>query len=101
MIHKVLSILTKLAQYHQKYPQKISHIPTEVVTESSWDSKSKENTDIPQLSDNPTIPSIPANSNTPQLVNIVDKLSTNKTTGKLQAQLTITENMKSLISIKN
>lgn len=73
----------------------ISHIPTEFVTESLCDGKNKENnlilklnTDSLQLSDNWTIPSIPAYSNTLQLVNIVDKLSTNQTTGKIEAQLT-------------
>ena len=41
---------------------RISHISAEFVTETLCDSKSKENTDISQLFDNSTIPSIQANT---------------------------------------
>ena len=63
----------------------ILDIPTEFVTENLFVIKSKENnlippfnTDTPQFSENSTIPSIPTDCNTPQLANIVDKLSTNQ-----------------------
>ena len=63
----------------------ILDISTEFVTENLCGSKSKENnlipplnTDTPQFSENSTIPSIPTDCNTPQLANIVDKLSTNQ-----------------------
>ena len=72
----------------------ILHISTEFVTEDLCGSISKENNLIPPLntdtllfSDNSTIPSIPANCNTPQLANILDKSSTNQTTEKREAQL--------------
>ena len=45
------------------------------------------NTDTPQFSENSTIPSIPTDCNTPQLANIVDKLSTNQDMEKIKAQL--------------
>ena len=41
---------------------------------------------IPPLN-NDTIPSIPTDCNTPQLANIVDKLSTNQDMEKIEAQL--------------
>ena len=46
------------------------------------------NTDTPQFSENSTIPSIPTDYNTPQLANIVDKLSTYQDMKKIEAQLT-------------
>ena len=70
-------------------------ISTEFVTENLCGSKSKENnlipplkTDTSQFSENSTIPSIPTDCNTPQLANIVDKLSTNQDMEKIEAQLT-------------
>ena len=72
----------------------ILHISTEFVTENLCGSISKENnlipplnTDSPQVSDNLTVPSIPANCNTPQLANIVDKSITNQATEKIEGQL--------------
>ena len=44
-------------------------------------------TDTSQFSENSTIPSIPTDCNTPQLANIVDKLSTNQDMEKIEAQL--------------
>ena len=72
----------------------ILDISIEFVTENLCGSKSKENnlirplnTDTPQFSENSTIPSIPTDCNTPQLANIVDKLSTNQDIEKIEAQL--------------
>ena len=72
----------------------ILDISTEFVTENLSGSKSKENilipllnTDTPQFSENSTIPSIPTDCNTPQLANIVGKLSTNQDMKKIEAQL--------------
>ena len=45
------------------------------------------NTDAPQFPENSTAPSIQADCNTPQLANIVDKLSTNQDMEKIEAQL--------------
>ena len=45
------------------------------------------NTATPQFSENSTIPSIPTDCNTPQLANIVGKLSTNQDMKKIEAQL--------------
>ena len=80
----------------------ILDISTKFVTENLCGSKSKENnlipplnTDTPQFSENSTIPSIPADCNTPQLANIVDKLSTNQDMQKIEVQPTA---MKSYIS---
>ena len=59
------------------------------------------NTDTPQFSENSTIPSIPTDCNTPQLANIVDKLTTNQDMEKIEAQLiAIKSNVKYLILIK-
>ena len=78
------------------------NIWTEFVAESVCGSKSKENnlipplnTDTPQFSENSTIPSIPADCNTPQSANIVGKLSTNQDMQKIEAQPSA---MKSYIS---
>ena len=72
----------------------ILDISTEFVTENLCGSKSEENnlipplnTDTPQFSENSTIPSIPTDCNTPQLANIVEKLSTNPDMEKIEAQL--------------
>ena len=69
-------------------------ISTEFVTENLCGSKSKENNlipplnlDTPQFSENSTIPSIPADCNTSQLANIVDKLSNNQFMEKIEVQL--------------
>ena len=73
----------------------ISHVSTKFVMESLFRIISKENnfilllnTATLQLSDNQTIQSILTNCNTPQLPNIVDKLSTNQTTEKMEPQHT-------------
>ena len=80
----------------------ILDISTKFATENLCGSKSKENnlipplnTDTPQFSENSTIPSIPADCNTPQLANIVGKLSTNQDMQKIEAQPSA---MKSYIS---
>ena len=72
----------------------ILDISTEFVTENLCGSKSKENnlirplnTDTPQFSENSTIPSIPADCNTLQLANIMEKLNTNQDMEKIGAQL--------------
>ena len=72
----------------------ILDMSTEFLTENLYGSKSKENNLIPplntntlQFSENLTIPSIPTDCNTPQLANIVDKLSTNQDMEKIKAQL--------------
>ena len=72
----------------------ILDISAEFVTENSRGSKSKENnlirplnTDTPQFSENSTIPSIPADCNTLQLANIMEKLNTNQDMEKIGAQL--------------
>ena len=72
----------------------ILDMSTEFLTENLYGSKSKENNLIPplntntlQFSENSTIPSIPTDCNTPQLANIVDKLSTNQDMEKIKAQL--------------
>ena len=68
---------------------------TEFFTENLCGSKSEENTmipplntDTPHFSENSTIPSILTDCNTPQLANIVGKLSTNQGMEKIEAQLT-------------
>ena len=73
----------------------ILDISNEFVPENLYGSKSKANhlipllnTDTPQFSENSTIPSIPTDYNTPQLANIVDKLSTYQDMKKIEAQLT-------------
>ena len=69
----------------------ILDISAEFVTENLCGSKSKEsplNTDTPLFSENSIIPSIPTECNTPQLANIVDKLSTNQDMEKIDVQLT-------------
>ena len=73
----------------------ILDISAEFVTENLCGSKSKENnlirplnTDTPQFSENSTIPSIPADCNTLQLANIMEKLNTNQDMEKIGAQLT-------------
>ena len=88
----------------------ILDISTELVTENLCGSKSKENNlihplniDTPQFSENSTIPSIPTDCNTPQLANIVDKLSTNQDMEKIETQLNAVKSyikVKSLILIK-
>ena len=72
----------------------ILDISSEFVNENLCGSISKENnlipslnTDTPQFSDNSTIQSIPTDSNTPQLANIVDKSNTNQATEKMEPQL--------------
>ena len=72
----------------------ILDISTEFATENLCGSKSKENnlirplnTDTPQFSENSTIPSIPADCNTLQLANIMEKLNTNQDMEKIGAQL--------------
>ena len=72
----------------------ILNISIEFVTENIYGSKSKEhslistlNTDALQFPENSTAPSIQADCNTPQLANIVDKLSTNQDMEKIEAQL--------------
>ena len=72
----------------------ILDISAEFVTENLCGSKSKENnlirplnTDTPQFSENSTIPSIPADCNTLQLANIMEKLNTNQDMEKIGAQL--------------
>ena len=72
----------------------ILDMSTEFLTENLYGSKTKENNLIPplntntlQFSENSTIPSIPTDCNTPQLANIVDKLSTNQDMEKIKAQL--------------
>ena len=72
----------------------ILDISTEFTTKNLCGSKSEEknlipplNTDTPQFSENSTIRSIPTDCNTPQLGNIVDKLSTNQDMEKTEAQL--------------
>ena len=71
----------------------ILDISAEFVTENLCGSKSKENnlirplnTDTPQFSENSTIPSIPADCNTLQLANIMEKLNTNQDMEKIGAQ---------------
>ena len=72
----------------------ILDISTEFVTENLCGSKTKENnliasfkTETPRFSKNSTIASIPTDCDTPQLANIVVKLSTNQDMEKIEAQL--------------
>ena len=90
MIHGAYPILAKLTQCHQWTPLFWTYQLN--FTENLCGCKSKENklipslnTDTPQFSENSTIQSIPTDCTTPQLANIVGKLSTNQDMKKIEA----------------